>query len=89
MSDVQFAELRGEDRVQAMAIAGRAAKLLHYPKMDTLMDIYAVCSHTPLRLHELATADDFDFVHDVGGIRQHLNRQTGELRNHFVPRFAA
>jgi hypothetical protein len=57
--------------------------------MDTLMDIYAVCSHTPLRLHELATADDFDFVHDVGGIRQHLNRQTGELRNHFVPRFAA
>ena len=43
----------------------------------------------PLRLEELLEADDLDFIHDVFGIRRHLDVATGELRDCFVPRYAA
>lgn len=43
----------------------------------------------PLRLAEFANADNFNFGHDVAGILGHLNRQTGELEDCFLPRFAA
>lgn len=56
-------------------------------RLDVAMDLAAVHHHTPLRLMELAEADDFNFNHDMYGIRNHLDRETGELRR-FVPRFA-
>lgn len=58
-------------------------------RMEIEMDLTAVHANgTRLRLEELFHADDFNFAHDVLGIRDHLNRQTGELMNCFVPRFA-
>ena len=42
----------------------------------------------PLRLVDLLTADGFDFAHDIWGIGQNLDRDTGKLLNHFLPRFA-
>ena len=53
------------------------------------MDLAAV--HATLRLDfaGLAVASDFDLAHDVGGIRHHLNRTTGELEGHFLPRYLA
>lgn len=57
-------------------------------RMDVEMDLSATHATCPLRLAELADADDFNFSHDMGGIRRHLNRQTGELEDFFVPRFA-
>jgi hypothetical protein len=42
----------------------------------------------PLRLGELAQADDFNFAHDVIGIRNHINLETGEMSDHFLPRFS-
>ena len=56
---------------------------------DFWMDILgAHCNGCRLRLEELLQADDFNFAHDVFGIRRHLNRQTGEIGGCFVPRFA-
>jgi hypothetical protein len=56
---------------------------------DWVMDITAVAANgCPLRLRDLLRADDFNFTHDVFGIRRHLNRETGHLENHFVPRYA-
>lgn len=56
---------------------------------DVEMDIEAVhCNGTPLRLAEMIEADDFNFGHDVVGIGRHLDRTTGTLGNHFLPRFA-
>src|SRR3546814_19495088 len=42
-----------------------------------------------LRLDDLAKADDFNLLHDVVGIHRHLDRETGKLMDHFVPRFTA
>ena len=52
------------------------------------MDIAAVHIVNPLRLEELLNADDFNFFHDVVGIRDNLNRRTGKLENCFIPRFS-
>lgn len=41
----------------------------------------------PLDLKALLKASDFDFLHDVCGIREHLDRRLGKLRNDFVPRY--
>ena len=60
---------------------------IEYPFVDAMMDITAVHANgMPLRLAELLEADDFDFNHDIFGIRRHLDRQTGTLRDCFVPR---
>ena len=56
--------------------------------MTILMDLAAVHHHTPLRLVEMADADDFNLIHDVAGIGNCLNRTTGKLEDCFVPRFA-
>jgi hypothetical protein len=54
------------------------------------MDITAAhCNGMTLNLTALLNADDANFAHDIGGIVQHINRQTGELENCFVPRYAA
>jgi hypothetical protein len=37
----------------------------------------------------LEAASDFDLVHDVGGIRMHIDRDTGKLGDCFLPRYAA
>lgn len=53
------------------------------------MDVIAVhMNGRPLRLEALLAADDFNFAHDVFGIRRHLDRDTGELTQCFVPRFS-
>jgi isopentenyl diphosphate isomerase/L-lactate dehydrogenase-like FMN-dependent dehydrogenase len=60
-------------------------------KRDTLdldMDICAAHENCPLRLEDFLKADDFNFLHDVYGIISNLNRETGELENCFLPRFA-
>lgn len=41
-----------------------------------------------LRLQDLLEADNFNFSHDVFGIAHHINRETGKLDNHFLPRFS-
>lgn len=43
----------------------------------------------PLDLARMAQHEnEFDIAHDVFGIARHMDRQTGELNNHFLPRFA-
>ena len=83
-----------DEMLIASKIADRAAALSakfghEWEKIDALMDIDACHSSCPLKLDELLAADDFNFGHDVFGINRHLNRQTYELENCFLPRFAA
>lgn len=54
------------------------------------MDVTACHANgCPLKLRDLLGADDLDFVHDVFGIRNHINRSTGQLENCFLPRYAS
>lgn len=57
--------------------------------MNLNMDITAThLNGCPLKLKELLAADDYNFGHDIVGISNHINRETGEIEDCFLPRFA-
>ena len=80
---------------QAILIAKRANKMVKemdfdYPVLEAEMDVIAThLNGCPLKLTELAKAPDFDFAHDVFGIRRNLDRTSGQLGNCFLPRYSA
>jgi hypothetical protein len=58
-------------------------------RMELQMDITACHANgCPLDLKKLLEAPDIDFVHDVFGIHYNIDRTTGKLENHFLPRCA-
>lgn len=57
-------------------------------RFHLMMDLTLVQnSNTPLQLRELLHATDDDFSHDISGIINHLDRNYGELKDLFVPRY--
>lgn len=54
-------------------------------EMDVIACHMAGCH---LDLERLLAAERGEFIHDLGGIRKHIDRKTGELGGFFVPRFA-
>lgn len=75
-------------------IADRAVRMaaqhnVELDRIETEMDLCALHNTCPLRLDELLAADDFNFAHDVFGIRRHMDRETGDLKDFFLPRFSA
>jgi hypothetical protein len=95
---INFAKLNvtTEDRDTILKIVQRAKELArnlgqkNFDALTCTMDL-TVAHHTdPLALDELLKADnDGDFAHDVWGIMRHIDRETGELGDHFSPRYAA
>jgi len=57
-------------------------------KLEMMLDIETADRDCPLKLQELLDADDFNFYHDILGIRRNLNRKTKQLENCFLPRYA-
>lgn len=57
--------------------------------MDLTMSTAAAHVTTGLDLERLLSADQENFVHDVFGINRYVDRETGELRDNFLPRFSA
>ena len=53
-----------------------------------MMDISAAHKSQPLDIDRWLAADDSNFMHDLIGIHNHINRETGKLENAFMPRFA-
>src|SRR5262245_27277795 len=74
-------------------IAARAVRVATRMKrrvdqIDLMMDLSACHANgCPLKLKELADADEFNFIHDIFGIQRHLDRKTGKLTGFFSPRF--
>jgi hypothetical protein len=67
-----------------------AQKTPQWKRGAILMDLNACHSNgCPLDFQRLLEASDFDFLHDMIGIQDHINRETGKLENCFVPRLAA
>lgn len=56
--------------------------------MTFMMDVENAHKDIPMDLEALLKADKFNFTHDVFGIGNHMNRETGHLEGCFVPRFA-
>jgi len=93
MSKVKFAGFTPEEMGHVDKITTRAIPLfakvgVHVDRLDVVMDLAATHKTCPLDLAAMADGREEDFAHDIGGIRRHLNRITGELEDCFVPRFA-
>ena len=59
-------------------------------RLSLVMDLTATHANgCPMDFDRLLEADDFNFSHDVFGIMRHIDRATGELGDHFLPRFAS
>ena len=75
-------------------IATRAVEIyrkggLDVKPVDVMMDIQCVHQNScPLRLVQLSEADDFNLMHDIVGIHNHLDRKTKKLEGCFLPRYA-
>jgi len=79
-----------EDALTIGEIVARARG--YWPDVNALelnMDITATHANgCPVKLRELAGAPKLDFAHDVCGIQRHINRETGQLEDCFVPRYS-
>ncbi len=55
-----------------------------------IMDLTSVhfIGENPIKLQELLVAETDDFMHDIIGINQNLNRITYKLENCFSPRYS-
>lgn len=58
-----------------------------FNRLSLTMDLLACHNESPLNLQALLEADNGNFSHDVFGIVRHLDRDSGTLRDCFVPRF--
>ncbi len=57
-------------------------------RFTLINDIRITHESMGLNLKELLKADDLNFSHDVVGIQTHINRETREIDDFFVPRYA-
>ena len=86
-------ETTPEERVLLRAIVNRYSRTVRPLDMeeerDMLMDLTACHANgCPLDLGRLLDAPRYDFVHDIVGIQDCLNRETGQLQDFFYPRCA-
>jgi hypothetical protein len=93
MSEIKFTTDRHDsDLIARIVDRGWAIEWLrrsYAQKLDMLMDVSAVHANgNPLRLEALLAADDFNFAHDMSGICNCLDRETGKLTRNFSPRFS-
>ena len=61
---------------------------IHRDKLSLVMDIEFAHEACPMRLTDLLSADESNFIHDICGIQANINRETKELDNFFVPRYS-
>lgn len=60
-----------------------------YDKTVVVMDLLVLYdTGVKMRWKELLNAPALDFMHDINGINQHLNRNTYKLEDGFCPRYA-
>jgi len=82
-----------EDDTAITMIIARAKRELEgkgiaIDKQSAHIDMIACHKDVPLDLKKMLRADNFNFAHDFLGIRNHMNRETGKLSKHFLPRCA-
>lgn len=74
---------------RAGLVRGKASPDHWYEPLTATMDLTAAHANgCRLDLERFLAFDDFNFTHDVAGIARHMNRETGRLGDHFLPRAA-
>ncbi len=88
---IDYSKISEKDDKLINVIANRAMRLNgigEYDLMTCQMDLCAAHADVGLDLKKLFQANDFDFMHDIAGIANNMNRDTCELENCFLPRCA-
>ena len=86
---VSRVEMRLIEKIAKRAVALAASMEFDLEREQIEMDVTACHANgNPLDLEKLLAANDGDFGHDVFGIRKHIDRTTGQLRDCFVPRLS-
>ena len=62
--------------------------ILAVDRLTLKMDLENVNKKIKMNFQELLKADESDFIHDIYNIQLFMDRETGELINDFIPRFA-
>lgn len=92
MSRAEFVELTEMETALMEEIIKRATPLFENKvnpediPQHIEMNLRAVHSVCPLDFKKLHDFNDFSFAHDVVMIDIKLNKETGELEDHFLPR---
>lgn len=96
MTLVKFTHSKPE-RAQITRIAKRWMAMLRasglrpvYDLQSVEMDLAAIMAQgqMALDLTVLERSNEHDFLHDMAGIIRHMDRTTGLVRDHFLPRAA-
>lgn len=76
-------------RADALGLVRGKKRPDHWYLPETMFIDLAVCHRSCVKLDfkRWLEADDFNFIHDVAGIAKHMDRNTGELTDCFMPRF--
>ena len=87
---INWDKITKEDFDLIILITDRAQSLMTVrDRLNLEMDIVAVHLNGSIDLQKLLGFSDGDFIHDVVGIHDNINRSNGHLRNCFVPRCSA
>ena len=76
-------------KIADRAVGIYASNDIEVDRQNVLMDVSA-CHFGPqkLRLDDLLAADELNFIHDIGGINKHLDRDSLKLTDCWSPRFS-
>jgi hypothetical protein len=89
---LQFASTREESRLMGLCV-DRIMTTGVGPQREVIdwhMDLTACHSNgCPMDFQKLLDAPMFDFLHDMVGIANHIDRSTGQLQHCFLPRCTA
>ena len=90
MTDFSKSTFTMDDHRTVKEIISRVEKLtaVKVDRVSMAMDIEAAHMVCPLDLGQLRDFGPASMMHDVAGIGNHLNRETGELEDCFIPRCA-
>lgn len=80
---------RAEGELISKIVLRARALGVERPIFRLTMDIEKAHDTVPINFEALLAFEMGDFMHDVCGIINCLDRNTGRLTNHFVPRSAA
>lgn len=91
MSNVSFCATNEEYALanQCFSRAVKMGAIKEDPDLRTQRCMDLIATHAngcPLDFDKLLAFDDFNFQHDFWGIVSHIDRNTGKLKNNFLPR---
>ena len=83
---VKFKTTKKSHELISQIVDRASQKFAIEDRMNLFMDITAThCNGTPLDLEKFLGFDDFNFAHDIYGIMNHIDRNTGKI-SRFLPR---